>query len=890
MKRLLFLFVFVFTLFGCDKFDELPQTPIIPDGDQFHSIKGDINGFDEFVYNDNSFIFYKENDAGLPEAMLVYVNDDEEEVLEAVYFNESGIPEYYNINGKSIYVENIRGKLCDLLIVSEDGTFTTLKDVDADVDINQFWREQQATRASNGSSVVGAVNLSDRILGARYLMQGSVDMALGAYGMLMSCAMLVPGCNVVVGTIVVVGGLVALTQFTSGAMKVARATDLLVSDGTHTDGIYNTTSEALSRTSSICGTFGSVGRGAANLVIDEGVDATLDQWDKRARDAEALEKKRRIGALTLATLDADVDCENCSATLHGSLSSILSSNDYAGIYISDDPSTETVLDCNSTRAHNGSLSFTFDNLERCKTYYYRVYYASEELERTLVGKSKKFVVPGVKTNGYTKVSDNSYNVSVEAILGEPISDAEVGVCYSTEERMPTIEDNITDTSQISSSQTLTFSIYSKELPCYYRAYMILEDGTIVYGDTKTIDEPKSERDILIQFYHDTGGDNWADNDNWCSDKPLEEWYGVQCNNEGRVIDLDLNNNHLSGNGTLSGLTALEKLYCEDNQLTSLDVSGCTALVDLRCNYNQLTSLDVSGCMALVDLWCNYNQLTSLDVSGLTALEYLMCDSNQLTSLDVSGCTALESLSYLGGELTSLDVSGCTALVDLWCQDNQLTSLDVSGCTALENLWCNKNQLTSLDVSGCTALCLLYCHSNQLTSLDVSGCTALCHLYCDRNQLTSLDVSGCTALWQLYCDNNQLTSLDVSGCTALVDLSCYNNQLTSLDVSGCMALEDLDCYNNQLTSLDVSGCMALEDLECDNNQLTSLDVSGCTALEYLDCSDNRITQVIPDYLYGVRFIYDVRYAYWTYNDDQRRYTDNGVGWWYPGEPEKGYHGK
>ena len=482
------------------------------------------------------------------------------------------------------------------------------------------------------------------------------------------------------------------------------------------------------------------------------------------------------------------------------------------------------------------------------------------------------------------------------------------------------------------------------------------------------------RDLLIDFYYDTGGDNWVRNYNWCTDAPLEEWYGISKDDDGIYL-INLCRNNLTGSGSLSGCTQLRELDCEGNQLTSLDVSGCTlltrlsfrfgssltslnasgctslkelecygqqltsldvsgctALEYLDCRENQLTSLDVTSCTSLVYLNCSDNQLPNLDVSGCTALEELECEYNPLTSLDVSGCTALKELEYYCQQLTSLDVSGCTSLKELNCDNNQLTSLNVSGCTSLEKLNCRENQLTSLDVTSCTSLEYLNCSDNQLPNLDVSGCTALKELECDRNQLTSLDVTSCTSLEHLYCSDNQLPNLDVSGCTSLerlynwnnpltslnasgctsLECFCIDNQLTSLDVSGCTSLTSLDfaygysltsldvsgctslwslsCRENPLTSLNVSGCTALEYLDCSNNQLTSLDVSGCTALEYLDCRKNKINQVITDFYDRIRaFWYDQRYTYyWNGEYGRVHYTDNGYGWWYPGEPQKGYH--
>ena len=222
-----------------------------------------------------------------------------------------------------------------------------------------------------------------------------------------------------------------------------------------------------------------------------------------------------------------------------------------------------------------------------------------------------------------------------------------------------------------------------------------------------------------------------------------------------VVRIDVSQKNIT---TLKGIeyfTALMRLYCYGNQLTSLDVSKNTALTDLSCSDNQLTSLDVSKNTALTDLSCSDNQLTSLDVSKNTALTRLVCYRNQLTSLDVSKNTALTFLS---------------------CDDNQLTSLDVSKNTALEKLSCAKIHLTSLDLSKNTSLTSLSCSNNQLTKLNVSKNTALTYLDCVGNKLTILDVSKNTALAYLYCHKNQLTSLDVSKNTALKELFCYDNKI------------------------------------------------------------------------------------------------------------------
>lgn len=95
------------------------------------------------------------------------------------------------------------------------------------------------------------------------------------------------------------------------------------------------------------------------------------------------------------------------------------------------------------------------------------------------------------------------------------------------------------------------------------------EGTIhiVSGDLKqTIKVVQNsileqEREILIDFYKATGGDNWTKNDNWCSDKPVGEWHGVTTNQSGYVTYLYLFNNNLVGKfpSILSKLSKLQYL-------------------------------------------------------------------------------------------------------------------------------------------------------------------------------------------------------------------------------------------------------------------------------------------------------------------------------------------
>jgi hypothetical protein len=77
-----------------------------------------------------------------------------------------------------------------------------------------------------------------------------------------------------------------------------------------------------------------------------------------------------------------------------------------------------------------------------------------------------------------------------------------------------------------------------------------------------------ERAALAAFYHTTGGLNWEEDEGWRSDAPPDQWHGVVTDSNGRVAELRLANNQLTGRippklGDLSNLAELDLL---DNQL------------------------------------------------------------------------------------------------------------------------------------------------------------------------------------------------------------------------------------------------------------------------------------------------------------------------------------
>ena len=83
------------------------------------------------------------------------------------------------------------------------------------------------------------------------------------------------------------------------------------------------------------------------------------------------------------------------------------------------------------------------------------------------------------------------------------------------------------------------------------------------------DPVSGDQAALVALYEATNGDNWTNNTNWLSDRPLDEWHGVRTDDGGRVTRLNLVENNLIGTipSELGNLTNLQDLSLYSNQLS-----------------------------------------------------------------------------------------------------------------------------------------------------------------------------------------------------------------------------------------------------------------------------------------------------------------------------------
>lgn len=142
---------------------------------------------------------------------------------------------------------------------------------------------------------------------------------------------------------------------------------------------------------------------------------------------------------------------------------------------------------------------------------------------------------------------------------------------------------------------------------------------------------------------------------------------------------------------LSNLTALEQLYCHNNQLTSLNVESNANLRILQCDRNHLTELDVTKNANLVRLECSYlKELTKIDLSKNSKLSFFSSyDSSNLAEIILPEETQnLTNFLCEANALNTLNVAPYTNLKELDCSKNHLLSLDLSQNTKLEKVTVN----------------------------------------------------------------------------------------------------------------------------------------------------------------------------------------------------------
>lgn len=317
-----------------------------------------------------------------------------------------------------------------------------------------------------------------------------------------------------------------------------------------------------------------------------------------------------------------------------------------------------------------------------------------------------------------------------------------------------------------------------------------------------------DRAVLVAFYEATDGPNWSRSDNWLTDAPLAEWYGVGVDAQGRVSHLNLYENNVGGRlpAELGHLGALTELNLSRNRLAGPippELGKLWKLEVLKLDSNQLTGsippqLGNLGNLGQMEL--DRNRLSGSippELGQLKKIGWLYLHANDLTGVIPSTL----------GDLAKLRV--------LALNDNQLTGTippEFGKLLYLRGLHIVRTELTGSippELGKLSELRQLRLAGNSLTG---SIPTELGHLVkLERLDLNSNELTGSippqlgrlSALWILNLNANQLTGTipaELGGLVSLRELHLWSNQLEGLiptALGRLVGLEKLWLSSNRL---------------------------------------------------------------------------------------------
>ncbi len=392
---------------------------------------------------------------------------------------------------------------------------------------------------------------------------------------------------------------------------------------------------------------------------------------------------------------------------------------------------------------------------------------------------------------------------------------------------------------------------------------------------------------LVALYNATNGPNWTNT--WNLAQPMDTWYGVNLDSNGRIICIDMDGddndctgdydkfgNNLSGNipPEIGNLSSLRRLYLLNNQLIGSippEMGNLNDLQSLLLGGNQLTGsippeFEHLDNAQTIDV--GYNQLSGTippQIGGMESLSTLHLWGNQLTGdipPEIGNLSSLWSLKLHGNQLTGTippAIGNLGNLRILYLHDNQFTGTIPTEITNLEHLvdlYVSHNQLNGCYDDSLLSLCNL-----SLTNAHISdhneflvtwedfcntgeGCTP-CR-QSDSLALVALYESTDGANWanpwnlSLPMDTWYGISLNSNGCVICIDMDGDDNNCTG----------DYDKLGNNLSGnipSEIGNLGSLETLYLLNNQLIGnipAEIGNLTNLTSILLGGNQLTGSIP----------------------------------------------
>lgn len=345
--------------------------------------------------------------------------------------------------------------------------------------------------------------------------------------------------------------------------------------------------------------------------------------------------------------------------------------------------------------------------------------------------------------------------------------------------------------------------------------------------------------------------------------------------------IDCSNKNIKSLEGIEFFTKITSLYCNDNQLTSLDLKRNTELVNLNCKSNNLKELNVSQSTKLLNIYCSNNNLSALNTANNTELKIIDCSNNEISYLNFKTNENLENLDCSSNQVESLFLTKNKNLITLKCLTNKLKVLNVNngnnvGFNAFDARY--NWDLTCINIddnfqpteawlkdgfteysSSCPQFTEIvdipnekfkaYLLNQPLINLNEDDEIQVVEAkyYHGKIEFYDYNYNGTNLKGLEAFANVKEIALNIREIAGELNFkqninleSLYANcNFTSLDLANNVKLKTLDLgYNNKrLKSLNVENCTKLEFFKLNDTQINKLDFSNHPNLKQIYCSGN-----------------------------------------------------
>ena len=406
------------------------------------------------------------------------------------------------------------------------------------------------------------------------------------------------------------------------------------------------------------------------------------------------------------------------------------------------------------------------------------------------------------------------------------------------------------------------------------------------GNARAQGPVAADRAALVALYNATGGaTDWKTNTNWLSNEALSEWHGVDTDATGRVTELHLDGNQLSGAipAALGNLTSLQILDLCGNELSGAIPAALGDLTNLQIL--ELYDTDLSGAIpaALGDLtnlrilylWGNgLSGAIPAELGNLTSLQELYLWGNELSGAIPAALGDLTNLRILhlydnglSGAIPA-ELGNLTNLQELYLWTNELSGAipaELGNLTSLQELYLWGNELSGTipaELGNLTNLQILHLYGNELSGAipaALGDLTNLQELHLWINELSGAipaELGSLTNLQKLELHYNNLSGAipaELGALTSLQRLYLHDNELSGTIPAELGALTNLvGLYLNQnglsgAIPAELGDLTNLVGLYLNQNGLSGAipaELGNLTSLQILYLWGNELSGTIP----------------------------------------------